>query len=237
MDTSSTPHQTATTGRVRRGRLVFGRPCEDLLAALACSQAGYFTLEQAGHHGFSKALVHARRSTFVRIERGIYRFRRWPDAECERHAVTWLWAKRLGMDAVFSHETALRLYGLWPMTTSPTETLRLTLPLTCSLRRLRRPWGVQLSFERLGPSERTCVGSIPVVRVGVALDQLCREGADMESMSEAYARGRARGLVSAREVALAHLLESHLAQRRGSEHAPLHRGTRSAIQDAVQAVG
>ncbi len=185
----------------------------------------------------SKALVHARRSTFVRIERGIYRFRRWPDAECERHAVTWLWAKRLGMDAVFSHETALRLYGLWPMTTSPTETLRLTLPLTCSLRRLRRPWGVQLSFERLGPSERTCVGSIPVVRVGVALDQLCREGADMESMSEAYARGRARGLVSAREVALAHLLESHLAQRRGSEHAPLHRGTRSAIQDAVQAVG
>ncbi len=229
MATSSTPSRWATAPQIpSSGRGVFGRPCEDLLAALACSQAGYFTLEQAGHHGFSKQLVQARRKTFVRIAQGIYRFRRWPDVDCERHAVVWLWAKRLGMDAVFSHETALRLHGLWPMTTDATELLRVTLPPEGARRRLRTPEAVQLAFDRVRRDERTGVGSIPVVRVGVAIDQLCREGASMELLASAFTHGLARGWVARDEVALPHLLER--------EHAPLGQGTGSTIQDA-QAVG
>lgn len=82
------------------------------LFAIASEQGGYFTADQARTCGYSRALLayHAKSGRFIRVRRGLYRFREYPSSFREAVLAAWLAA---GKDfAVVSHESALDIMGL-----------------------------------------------------------------------------------------------------------------------------
>src|SRR4051794_13202981 len=94
--------------------------CDEIVAApdraclfdVAATQRGYFTAAQARDCGYSPALLshHARGGRFLRVRRGLYRFREYPSSPREEVMAAWLAA---GPDrAVVSHESALDLLDL-----------------------------------------------------------------------------------------------------------------------------
>ncbi len=87
------------------------RPNRDGLFEMATQQAGYFTTRQAHSRGYSSPLIthHVKRGAFVRVARGIYRFRDYPSSPREPVIVAWL---AFGPDAAVSHESALEILGL-----------------------------------------------------------------------------------------------------------------------------
>jgi len=98
-----------TTGSIREPKTI---PNHALLFEIASEQGGYFTAEQARTSGFSRALLshHAKTGTYIRIRRGLYRFREYPSSAREEVIAAWL---ALGKDtAVVSHESALDILGL-----------------------------------------------------------------------------------------------------------------------------
>lgn len=81
------------------------------LAALAATQAGYFTAKQALLSGYSYQAqkYHADQKNWQRVGRGLYRLPEWPVGQHE-DLVRWsLWSRE---KAVISHETALTVYDL-----------------------------------------------------------------------------------------------------------------------------
>jgi predicted transcriptional regulator of viral defense system len=79
---------------------------------IAAGQQGYFTSEQAREAGFSRDLLsyHASTGRFIRVQRGLYRFRDYPSSPNEKVMAAWL---TTGKDnAVVSHESALELLNL-----------------------------------------------------------------------------------------------------------------------------
>jgi predicted transcriptional regulator of viral defense system len=87
-------------------------PNRNQLYEIAAEQGGYFTTEQAGSSGYSRALIshHARSSLFIRVRRGLYRFREYPSSQREDVLAAWL---TLGKDiAVVSYDSALDILGL-----------------------------------------------------------------------------------------------------------------------------
>jgi predicted transcriptional regulator of viral defense system len=81
------------------------------LYAVASAQAGCFTAAQAAGHGFSASLLshHVRSGRFIRVGRGLYRFRDHPAAAGDEIVAAWL---RLAPGAAVSHESALEVLGL-----------------------------------------------------------------------------------------------------------------------------
>ena len=99
----------------------------DRLWRIASRQRGYFTAAQAMEAGYSYQAqhFHVQRRNWIRIDRGIYRFREYldlPSSETD-HLVRWsLWSRGR---AVVSHTTALTVYDLG--TANPAE-VHLTVP-------------------------------------------------------------------------------------------------------------
>ena len=82
------------------------------LYKIASEQHGYFTAAQARACGVSWKLLshHAHSGRFIRVRRGLYRFRDYPSSSHEEVVEAWL---ATGKDvAVVSHESALELLGL-----------------------------------------------------------------------------------------------------------------------------
>jgi predicted transcriptional regulator of viral defense system len=82
------------------------------LFEIASEQGGYFTAEQARSCGFSRPLLshHVKSGGFIRVRRGLYRFREYPSSPREHVLAAWL---AVGKEvAVVSHESALDLLGL-----------------------------------------------------------------------------------------------------------------------------
>lgn len=91
-----------------------GRDARDTFARLwevAATQAGYFTTRQAHRAGYSNRLLtyHTQQGDWDRIERAIYRLRRFPPAP---HEDLVRWALWTGGLAVVSHETALAVHEI-----------------------------------------------------------------------------------------------------------------------------
>jgi predicted transcriptional regulator of viral defense system len=115
------------------------RPDHVCLFNMASGQAGYFTAGQAHGCGFSRALLshHARSGRFIRIRRGLYRFREYPSSPREHVLAAWL---AVGREvAVVSHDSALDLLDLSDVIPSA---VHLTVPR--SRRSLPRLPGVRI---------------------------------------------------------------------------------------------
>jgi predicted transcriptional regulator of viral defense system len=83
---------------------------------VADQQAGYFTARQALEAGYNYPLqhYHRERGHWIQVGHGLFRLNRYPEGENENLVRLYLWSRdREGKpQAVVSHETALRLYGL-----------------------------------------------------------------------------------------------------------------------------
>jgi predicted transcriptional regulator of viral defense system len=115
------------------------KPDIQCLADVASEYAGYFTNADAESCGFSRALLahHENTGRFVRVRRGVYRFRETPVSPREEVISAWL---GVGRDvAVVSHETALDLHDLSDVIPS-----RVHLTLPRSRRYVRAPRGATL---------------------------------------------------------------------------------------------
>lgn len=101
------------------------KPDHEGLFRTASQQGGYFTAAQARTSGFSWASLsyHARRGRFIRVRRGLYRLREYPESTREDVIGAWLAAGR--DDALVSHESALDLLGLSDVVP---DKVHLTLP-------------------------------------------------------------------------------------------------------------
>jgi predicted transcriptional regulator of viral defense system len=87
-------------------------PNRNQLYEIAAEQGGYFTTEQARSSGYSRALIshHAKSGLYIRVRRGLYRFREYPFSQREDVLAAWL---TLGKDiAVVSYDSALDILGL-----------------------------------------------------------------------------------------------------------------------------
>jgi predicted transcriptional regulator of viral defense system len=94
--------------------LIEPRGPRDALWRIASDQRGYFTAAQALKSGYSYQAqrFHTQRGNWLRIDRGIYRFREYHDLPGEEtdHLVRWsLWSRGR---AVVSHTTALTVHDL-----------------------------------------------------------------------------------------------------------------------------
>jgi predicted transcriptional regulator of viral defense system len=88
------------------------RPDRARLFEIASEQGGYFTAGQARACGYSWALLshHAKSGRFIRVRRGLYRYREYPSSPRESVLAAWL---AVGKDsAVVSHDSALDLLDL-----------------------------------------------------------------------------------------------------------------------------
>ena len=83
----------------------------DRLYALAESQGGYFTSADASALGYttSHQHFHVKQGNWVRVDRGIYRLKRFPSAGHEDLIRWWLWSRKKG---AISHESAAAVYDL-----------------------------------------------------------------------------------------------------------------------------
>jgi predicted transcriptional regulator of viral defense system len=83
---------------------------------VADQQAGYFTAGQALEAGYDYPLqhYHRERGHWTQVGHGLFRLNRYPEGENEDLVRLYLWSsdREGNPQAVFSHETALRLHGL-----------------------------------------------------------------------------------------------------------------------------
>jgi predicted transcriptional regulator of viral defense system len=144
------------------------RPDHERLFGIATEQAGYFTTAQARGCGFSSPLLshHAKTGRFVRVARGLYRFRDYPSSPREELLAAWL---RLAPGAVVSHESALELLGLSEIIPN---LIHLSVPR--ARRKLARRSGVALHT-----TTRPLDGADMVVRSGMRLTGPARTIADV----------------------------------------------------------
>ncbi len=173
------------------------RPDRARLFEMASEHGGYFTAEQARACGFSWALLshHVKSGHFIRVRRGLYRFREYPSSPREHVLAAWL---AVGRDiAVVSHESALDLLGLSDVIP---DAVHLTVPR--SRRNLPSVPGVRVhtTVRPLRSDER-------VVRDGIVLTSATRSildaaeaGMSPEQVEMAVAQAIERGLATEEQL-------------------------------------
>lgn len=158
------------------------------LYPIAESQGGYFSARQAHAAGISKAVLshHVKSGKLLRVRRGVYRLALFPETPHADLVVAWLAA---GEKAVFSHESALLIYGLTDLL--PGE-IHLTVPRTAS----RRLTGIRLHTARIRPDEVTWRQGLPITTLPRTLIDLVRSGVAEEWVHQAIQQALERGLIS-----------------------------------------
>lgn len=203
----------------RRLRPSASKPDRARLFEMASEHGGYFTAEQARACGFSWALLshHVKSGQFIRVRRGLYRFREYPSSPREHVLAAWL---AVGKDvAVVSHESALDLLGLSDVIP---DAVHLTVPR--SRRNLPAIPGVKVhtSVRPLKTDEH-------VVRDGIVLTSAAR------SILDAAEAGMAPEQV---EMAVAQAIERGLATEEQLRREASERGQRVAtlVEGALRRV-
>lgn len=168
------------------------RPNRHRLYELAASQEGLFSTAQAAEAGYSPQLLahHVRQRWITRIRRGVYRLAYFPPGEHEDLIAIWLWSERRG---VFSHETALSLYGLSDVLPAKAH---LTLPLAWKRRRLRFPAGTVPYFGEIEEKDRRWVGAIPATSPARTVLDCAESHLSPDLLRQALDEGLEQGLFS-----------------------------------------
>jgi len=181
------------------------KPDRIRLFDIAAQQNGYFTSEQAAESGFSRALLahHAKSGTFIRVRRGLYRFREYPPSPREHVLAAWLAVGKA--NAVVSHESALELLGLSDVVP---DAVHLTVPR--SRRNLPSITGVKIhtTSRPIGKNDKTTRDGIAVTSANRTILDAAESGVSPEQIEDAVAQAVERGLVTPREL-------QHAASERG----------------------
>lgn len=154
----------------------------------AARQRGYFTAAQALEDGYSYQAqhFHVRRGNWMRIDRGIYRFREFADLPAGEHdhLVRWtLWSQDR---AVVSHTTALGVHDLG--IANPAE-IHLTVPPGF---RQRDP-AVVIHQADLAPEEVEDHEGFRVTTPVRAIAESAADGTDQDAIDSAVAELLDRG--------------------------------------------
>lgn len=161
----------------------------DALWRVAAEQRGYFTAAQALDAGYSYQVqyFHARRGNWIKVDRGIYRFREYTafPGEPTDAFVRWsLWSRRR---AVVSHTTALAVHELG--IANPAE-VHLTVPPEFRQRRS----GAVLHRDILSSDEIEQHEGFQVTTPTRAIVETAAAGGDQDivdsAVSELLAQGR-----------------------------------------------
>lgn len=138
-------------------------PDHNKLFEVASAQSGYFTARQAREASFSKEDLkhHVRSGRFVRIKRGLYRFKQYPPSPQDHVVEAWLAAVAAGAPAVVSHETALRLHNLSDVVP---ESVHLLVPRKYRRIAGRLPRGITVHTS-VAPPPRNDIVTVGPVRV------------------------------------------------------------------------
>ena len=167
----------------------------DLLWRIASRQRGYFTAAQAVKVGYSYQAqhFHVGRRNWIRVDRGIYRFREYldlPGSESD-HLVRWsLWSRSR---AVVSHTTALTVHDLG--TANPTE-VHLTVPPGF---RQKDP-AVVLHHARLAATEIEQHEGFQVTTPVRAIVECAAAAVDQDVLDSAVAEALERGVSTRRRL-------------------------------------
>lgn len=182
----------------------------------AARQRGYFTAAQALEDGYSyqSQYFHVQRGNWMRVDRGVYRFREFADLPAGEHdhLVRWtLWSRDL---AVVSHSTALGVHDLG--IANPAE-IHLTVPPGF---RQRDP-AVVVHRAELSPEEIEEHEGFRVTTPVRAIAESAADGLDQDAI----------------DSAVAELLDRGAATKRQLLRAAQHLGARAelAVQRALQA--
>lgn len=179
------------------------RGSRDALWRVAAEQRGYFTAAQAQEAGYSYQTqhFHAHRGNWIRVDRGIYRFREYMDfpGEPTDALVRWsLWSKGR---AVVSHTTALAVHDLG--IADPAE-VHLTVPPGF---RQKRP-GAVLHVDKIPEQEIEQHEGFRMTTPLRAITESAVAGVDQDIIDAAVEELLAQGRATSRQLL-------HAAQRIG----------------------
>lgn len=183
-----------TASRTRRPA---SRPNRAQLFEIASGQGGYFTADQARACGFSRALLahHVKSSRFIRVRRGLCRFREYPSSPREHVLAAWL---AVGKDvAVVSHESALDLLSLSDVIP---DAVHLTVPR--SRRNLPSIPGVKIhtTIRPVRPVDRVVRGGIVATSAARSILDAAEGGIAPEQIEMAVIQAIERGLATAPQL-------------------------------------
>lgn len=173
-------------------------PDHEHLFEIASEQGGYFTAVQARRCGVSKALLghHAKEGgRFIRVSRGLYRFRQYPSSPRENVLAAWLAAGR--DEAVVSHESALELLGLSDVVP---ETVHLTVPRSKRYRPASPGVRVHTTTRELIPSDVVVRDGIRVTSPVRSIVDAAEAGTAPEQVVAAAREAIDRGMVTKRRL-------------------------------------
>ncbi|MGD0114875.1 MAG: type IV toxin-antitoxin system AbiEi family antitoxin domain-containing protein [Dehalococcoidia bacterium] len=180
-----------------RTRRPASQPDRARLFDIASEQGGYFTAEQARVSGFSRSLVshHVKSGRFIRVRRGLYRFREYPASPREHVLAAWL---AVGKDvAVVSHESALDLLDLSDVIP---DAVHLTVPR--SRRNVLTLPGVKVHTTARSPRSEDVVvrDSIAITSATRSILDAAETGIAPEQVEMAVIQAVERGLATPRQL-------------------------------------
>jgi predicted transcriptional regulator of viral defense system len=167
-------------------------PGHEALFAVASAQAGCFTASQAAAQGFGSALLshHVKAGRFLRLARGLYRFRDYPAQPGDEIVAAWL---RQAPDAVVSHESALEILRL-----ADTIADRVHLTVPRSRRHLAPQDGVVIhtTTRRLGSADTVSRRGMRVTAPARTIVDVAAAGAAPDQVTAAVHTALARGMTN-----------------------------------------
>lgn len=163
----------------------------DRLYSLAESQGGYFTAADAKSVGYDYALqhFHVQRGTWTRVDRGIYRLKRFPSGEYEDLIRWWLWSRKEG---AISHESAAAVYGLGDILPSKVD---LTVPMNF---RKKVQQGVVLHKAKLSSSDTEMREGVRITTPLRTILDMARQHLDPERLTAVVKDAVRKGLLDRR---------------------------------------
>lgn len=173
------------------------KPDYACLFEIASEQQGYFTAQQARACEFAWDLLayHTRAGRFIRVRRGLYRFRDYPSSPREEVMVAWL---SVGKDvAVVSHESALDLLDLSDVIP---DAVHLTVPR--SKRHLPTLPGVTIhtTTKPLDPHDIATRNGIRLTAAARTIQDSAEAGTAPEQVELALTQAIERGLTTRQEM-------------------------------------
>jgi predicted transcriptional regulator of viral defense system len=165
----------------------------DRLYQIAESQQGYFTSSDAKALGYDypHQHFHIRQGNWIRVDRGIYRLKRFPATAHEDLIQWWLWSQKKG---VISHETAAALYDLGDLLPAK---VHMTVPVSF---RKKPPKGLVLHEANISTAEINGRDGVPATKPLRTILDLARAHLDDERLSAVTRDAFQKGLVTRREL-------------------------------------